>query len=590
MKHSTPTSSQILLISRDTASRAALTENLRACGYTVHADESRHANELTHPMEVEAIVVELDSLGSDAQILIASMRDIPTYHSTPILAAATNDESAAEAIQYGADDFVLLPASETTLRARLQLLVRYQKASCELRFANECRTEHARMLVSLLDLSAVLSCCDSLEEVLDSIIATATGITQARHAAILLPDANSNELVATAVAGAAPLLEKGQRIPADRGVIASAMRSGTVIELRRGDLSGTVTRPDDGRPVMGVCIPLRSSSQPDAQVALGVMYLSWREREYEHAHATQEMLELVGNLAAVAIEGALARFWRDEARDSLVLALVELAERRDNDTARHLDRVTAFSVLLADELRKEPRFAFVDDAFVEELRRSAPLHDIGKVAIPDSILLKPGKLTVPEMEIMKTHTLVGAEAIRAVRKRLPNSNFGQMAEDIARHHHERFDGTGYPHGLTGDAIPLAARVVSIADVYDALTTQRAYKKALSHDEAMQIITEGAGTHFDPKIVDALRRRGDEIREFARKLSDAFDTETAMTESASEIPMHWYLHAKSGSLIAAPAHGQHAGRVSPHHDLRRTEVNVPAALRLAALDNEHVSTR
>lgn len=555
LRKSEPNASTVILFDRNAEAAPAIADRLRAAGLDVLRTDPTENPCWRDRVDCPIAMIHMDSLGEAGLSLIVQMRHEAIWRDVSILALSQDESLAIRAMRSGANDFLMLPAADELIATRIQLLLRYQRANFELQAANELRTEHARTLLALLDLSAVLSSCDSLDEVLNSIVATATGLTQARHAAILMPDAHTHELVATAVAGSAPLLEKGQRLPADRGVVAAALRSGAVTPLRRGDLGSVADRPENERPVIGVCIPLRSSSQPDAQVALGVMYLSWREREYVYSKTTCEMLELVGNLAAVAIEGALARFWRDEARDSLVLALVELAERRDNDTARHLDRVTAFSVLLADELRKDPRFAFIDEALIEELRRSAPLHDIGKVAIPDSILLKPGKLTVPEMEIMKTHTLVGAEAIRAVRKRMPNSAFGQMAEDIARHHHERFDGTGYPYGIAGDDIPLAARIVAIADVYDALTTERTYKKALSHEEAMQIIAEGAGTHFDGRLVNAFLRRGEEFREFARKLSDS----AVQTESASDLPMHWYLHARTGSLIATPTVTPRSGK-------------------------------
>lgn len=588
MRPSGPNAQTVIFFDCGAESAPTFVEALRTCGFEVLRIDPAEEACWRDRVDCSVALVRLDSLRERATSFITKLRTEAIWRDVFILAITQEEPLAIRALQAGADDFLLLPVANELLAARIQLLMRHRHAMMELRTANDLRIEQARTLVALLDLSAVLSSCDSLDEVLNSIITTVTGLIQARHAAILMPDAHSHELIATAVAGSAPLLEKGQRLPADRGVIATALRNGTITPLRRGEPGGIAEDSDDERPIIGVCIPLRSSSQPDAQVALGVMYLSWRKHEYVYNKFTDEMLELIGNLAAVAIEGALARFWRDEARDSLVLALVELAERRDNDTARHLDRVTAFSVLLADELRKEPRFAFIDDLFIEELRRSAPLHDIGKVAIPDSILLKPGKLTVPEMEIMKTHTLVGAEAIRTVRKRLPNSAFGQMAEDIARHHHERFDGTGYPYGLAGDAIPLAARIVAIADVYDALTTERPYKKSLSHEEAMQIIAEGAGTHFDERLVNALLRRGEEFREFARKLSDS--ATIAEMGTTADLPMHWYLHAKTGSFIATPTVTPKAGKFMP------APIHAPEApsrainIEHAPLNDPSVSTR
>jgi putative two-component system response regulator len=139
---------------------------------------------------------------------------------------------------------------------------------------------------------------------------------------------------------------------------------------------------------------------------------------------------------------------------------------------------------------------------VRNVYQTSPLHDIGKVGIPDSVLLKPGRLTDDQFEIMKTHTLIGAQTLDAALRQNPSARFLQVARDIALYHHERFDGRGYPHGVVGEAIPLAARIVALADVYDALTSKRVYKAAYSHLVARDIIEQESGTHFDPVIVAA----------------------------------------------------------------------------------------
>jgi cyclic di-GMP phosphodiesterase len=148
---------------------------------------------------------------------------------------------------------------------------------------------------------------------------------------------------------------------------------------------------------------------------------------------------------------------------------------------------------------------------------TSPLHDIGKVGIPDRVLLKPGPLTPEEFEIMKQHTTIGGETLRAVTEAHPEARYLAMARDIAFTHHEHFDGLGYPFGLRGSEIPLCGRLTALADVYDALTSRRVYKAKMSHDEARQIIRKGRGTHFDPDIVDAFLIREDEIVRIARAL-------------------------------------------------------------------------
>ncbi len=192
-----------------------------------------------------------------------------------------------------------------------------------------------------------------------------------------------------------------------------------------------------------------------------------------------------------------------ETRDVAIFAMARLAESRDPETGAHLERVRAYSRLIAKHLstRKEFR-AQVDDEFVRLIYLTSPLHDIGKVGVPDSVLLKPGRLSDREFEIMKTHTTIGAETLEAAAQHFPGVRFLEMAREIALTHHERYDGSGYPSGLTGDGIPLSGRVVALADVYDALTTKRVYKKAYAHDIARGIILPERGKHFDPAVVDA----------------------------------------------------------------------------------------
>lgn len=193
-----------------------------------------------------------------------------------------------------------------------------------------------------------------------------------------------------------------------------------------------------------------------------------------------------------------------EIQDVTILTMASLAETRDNETGNHIIRTQHYVRLLAVHLKDHPRFASeLDDRTIELLFKSAPLHDIGKVGIPDSILLKPGKLTEAEFEVMKTHTTLGKEAIESAEKRLgKHVPFLQFAKEIAFSHQEKWDGSGYPLGLAGEAIPLSARLMAIADVYDALISRRVYKPPFSHATAMSIIEEGSGTHFDPDIVSA----------------------------------------------------------------------------------------
>lgn len=191
------------------------------------------------------------------------------------------------------------------------------------------------------------------------------------------------------------------------------------------------------------------------------------------------------------------------ARNTLIFGLAKLAESRDTDTGEHLERIAAYCRVLAEQLRTTRRE--LSDEWIRNLQLASSLHDIGKVGVPDGVLLKPGKLTPEERKIIERHPTIGAEALDAILARSRDDQLLAMARNIAASHHERWDGTGYPAGLRADAIPLEARIVSVADVYDALTSRRVYKPPMPHEEAIRIIEEGRGGQFDPQVVDALRQ-------------------------------------------------------------------------------------
>ena len=209
-------------------------------------------------------------------------------------------------------------------------------------------------------------------------------------------------------------------------------------------------------------------------------------------------------------------------QDVSIHALARLAEIRDNETGNHLRRTQEYVRTLADALKDHPRFAAVlDAATIALIAKSAPLHDIGKVGIPDSILLKPGKLTPAEWVIMRTHSALGAEAIEhAERDSDRPVAFLKHAKEIARSHHEKWNGKGYPEGLAGDAIPLSARIMALADVFDALISRRVYKEPMSYAAARDIIINDRGSHFDPDIVDAFIDRFDAFTEIAEQYADS----------------------------------------------------------------------
>ncbi len=209
-------------------------------------------------------------------------------------------------------------------------------------------------------------------------------------------------------------------------------------------------------------------------------------------------------------------------QDVTMVALGSLAETRDSETGNHIRHTQHYMRILALALRGLSRFAdYLTDEMIALLFKTAPLHDIGKVGVPDQILLKPGKLTAEEFERMKLHAAYGRDAIRsAVQLSDEPPSFLQLASEITYSHHEKWDGSGYPEGMTEEEIPVSARLMAVADVYDALISRRVYKPPMTHAEAMDIIMKGRGTHFDSDMADAFAEMSDEILEISRRFSDS----------------------------------------------------------------------
>jgi putative two-component system response regulator len=209
-------------------------------------------------------------------------------------------------------------------------------------------------------------------------------------------------------------------------------------------------------------------------------------------------------------------------QDATIMAMATLAESRDASIANHLRRTQLFFTVLARELRFHGRFSTeLTDASIALMAKAAPLHDIGKVAVPDAILMKPGRLTPDEFNLMKQHTVHGRDAIAGVEKTLGGTNpFLRYAREITYSHQERWDGSGYPQGLEGEGIPLSARLMAVADVYDALISKRVYRPAFTHETAVELIRQSSGEHFDPDIVDAMLVVEEQFRAIATEFPDA----------------------------------------------------------------------
>jgi response regulator RpfG family c-di-GMP phosphodiesterase len=258
------------------------------------------------------------------------------------------------------------------------------------------------------------------------------------------------------------------------------------------------------------------------------------------------LLVLVGEFSGLS----LLRFWSEErrarerarelalAQEAIIECMASLTETRDPETGGHIKRTQHYVRILARALgRTGQGGAALSEEAIDLLYKSAPLHDIGKVGVPDRILLKPGRLDADEFEVMKQHTLYGHDAIRAAMRKLANGSFLQTACDIAIAHHERWDGRGYPRRLRGEEIPLAGRLMALVDTYDALISRRVYKPPMTHDAAVGIILESSGSQFDPALVETFLTVAEEFRRVAREYADSAEDERAagMPSTAARVP-------------------------------------------------------
>ena len=269
-----------------------------------------------------------------------------------------------------------------------------------------------------------------------------------------------------------------------------------------------------GSPFMSV--PLHSK-----QGVLGLLNISGDQAILESD--VLEALTGMTDLTATALQSIWHREASDDAQDAIINALAKLSEYRDPETGLHLLRLKIYSELICRFLAETDKYRdIVTPEFTQDLVRSSPLHDIGKVGIPDAILKKPGRLTPEEFEIMKTHAQIGGDTLRSVYDQYPSQSFIKCGMEVAYGHHEKWNGEGYPLGLQGESIPLVARIIALVDVYDALTTRRVYKPPFSREQAKNIIIDGNGSHFDPVIVSAVLSNEGEFYKIAEQYADVID--------------------------------------------------------------------
>lgn len=517
----------VLIADEDKSVRRLAGAILQREGFRIiEATDGTELVEAARRLQPDIIVTSVLLSDIDGLEAIRRLRAGAETMEIPIIVLSARDDASdvIAGLDAGADDYAIKPFLPHDLVTRLRVMSRLSCAYHELKRSHDVLGEQTRALGLLLDLSTSLARSEELEQVLTHTVKVAGELSMCRDIHVLLAKRDGRHLRLTdSSPGGTHHASIGSWL-IDGTICGSAFSTrAPVVVNRAADLAGRTDAADarlfEDRPA--AAIPMNASDK-----TVGVLVVGGGRRHQPFTTQEVEYLKLIGNCAASSVQGILARQAREDARDSIVVALASLAEHRDDDTGRHLDRMTGFCLILAEELRRDSPYASqIDGSFVKSLRRAAPLHDIGKVAIPDHILLKPGKLSDAEMEVMRTHVAIGAETIRSVQLRSPETRFLAMAEEITAAHHEWFDGGGYPRGIRGVEIPFPARIAALADVYDALTSKRVYKDAVSHEEAKTVIMDLSGRQFDPVIVDAFVAVQQQFERLSKELGDRGPDET-----------------------------------------------------------------
>ncbi|MHC5108656.1 MAG: diguanylate cyclase [Planctomycetota bacterium] len=524
----------VLIADSDRTAAKHYVEALRSEGYQIHVawdGPSVLAEAQSTPPDVMVLSASLPKLsGTQCTNLLKTdfaTKDIPVI----LIRNQSQEHGLAACLDAGADECIPSPVDDVELSLRVRSMCRQADQHRALVQSYQMRGEQSRILSLLLDFCRSLSNSDELDAMLDAVIKATVEITSSRHISILVTDAAEENLTVARCEGIGERNVDDVILPINEGVSGWVISRGQRFifdDLSEGGATMTPTEASlfGQRPV--VAVPLGAGSQ-----LCGVINVAHLCGSRNLDTLELESLELLAVVAGSAIHSVISTRARDEARDSIMKALATLAEKRDMETGKHLERVTRYCVMLARTLQKHDAFSpVIDDRFLHNLERAVPLHDIGKVAIPDKILNKRGRFNEAETEIMRTHASIGAQTIRALAESTPGATFLNMAEQIARYHHAWYNGSDPDSDLAGQSIPLCARIAAVADVYDALRSERCYKKALDHQESMSLIVQGSGTQFDPAIVEAFLANEKGFARLARELAD---TEEDFTDSPSPLP-------------------------------------------------------
>ncbi|MFQ5590592.1 MAG: HD domain-containing phosphohydrolase [Phycisphaerae bacterium] len=510
----------LLIVEDDAELRFILRPHLREAGFDVVEEvDGSGAVEAATKCHPDIIIMDVGLPGMDGVEATRALKSNPDTADIPVimLTARSQTTDVIRGLEAGAQEYVHKPFDVAELLARIRMIHRIACARKKLDHLNtklerEIRAKTQR-LERLCEFMRELNRAGSRDRILDLIIRYAQEMSGGQRLSLLVVDAAGENLVCERAIGIEPSVLEKLKVKTVGGIAGQVFQSGQTLAAKAYAAKAGADR--EYRRSAFISTPLVATSVETHDSIIGVLNVTEKVDDAPFSDDEAECIRLLADASAIALDNIVRQEQLQQSVRVLLQTVGHLAEYRDEETTRHLERVVRLARVLATELGREgPYSADVTTEFIDALVQAAPMHDIGKVGIPDDILTKPGPLTEEEFQIMKMHTDIGRRVLsRALDPARPVPLL-QMCIDIAYCHHERWDGQGYPRRIAAEGIPLAARIIALVDAYDAIRSERRYKAAKSHEQAVEIISSEAGRHFDPVIVDAFQRchcRFDEIR-------------------------------------------------------------------------------
>jgi response regulator RpfG family c-di-GMP phosphodiesterase len=515
----------ILVVDDEAELRFVLAAHLRAAGFNVlEATDGYNAIKITTEQRPDIIILDIGLPGMDGiQVTQAIKRD-PRVAAIPIimLTARSSTADVVRGLEAGAHEYLPKPFDVAELMARVQTMQRLvdaRKNVDELNSRLEAEVNaKTRRLRLLYEFMRDLNHADTQDRILDLLVECIRNTTGAQRISVFLTDDKGDKLVCRRAIGIDPEMAEQLQVRDAEGITGQVFRSGRMLSARAHP--ATQAESSTYHREAFISTPLISTNLKTSTGTVGVLNVTEKSDDSDFTEEEMQCIRSVADAAAIALTNVVRQGRLQESVKVLLRTVGHLAEYRDEETTQHLERVSRLARILGQELQRSGPYASIfTNEFINKLVQAAPMHDIGKVGIPDEILTKPGQLTRQEFEVMKMHTEIGREVLSQALDPANPVPLLQMCIDIAYCHHERFDGGGYPRGLRGLQIPLAARVIALVDAYDAMTSRRRYKEAKSHQQVVKIIRAESGRHFDPAIVEAFLRCQNEFDSVRSQLGE-----------------------------------------------------------------------